>query len=63
MQAQIEILKLFSCLPFLLYASYSDLKHRKVSNRVWKGMLAALFVFVFAAEQMICQNPEFQRAI
>ncbi|MDD4748846.1 MAG: A24 family peptidase C-terminal domain-containing protein [Methanosarcinaceae archaeon] len=46
MQAQIEILTLFSCLPFLLYASYSDLKHRKVSNRVWKGMLAALFVFV-----------------
>lgn len=46
MQGLIEILKLAACLPFLLYASYADLKSRRVSNRVWKFMIASLSIFV-----------------
>lgn len=42
----IEALKLAACLPFLLYSSYSDLKTRRVSNRVWKLMLLSLSAFV-----------------
>lgn len=42
----IETFKLAACLPFLLYSSYSDLKTRRVSNRVWKLMLLSLSVFV-----------------
>lgn len=46
MQDLMEILKLIACLPFLLYACRSDLASRRVSNRVWKLMLSALFLFV-----------------
>lgn len=42
----IEILKIFISMPFLLYSCYSDLKSRRVSNRVWKYMLAAGSVFI-----------------
>lgn len=43
----IEILKILFCIPFLLYSCYSDLKYRRVSNRLWKYMLASGSVFVF----------------
>lgn len=43
----IEILKILFCLPFLLYSCYTDLKFRRVSNRLWKYMLASGSVFVF----------------
>lgn len=42
----IEILKIFFSMPFLLYSCYSDLKSRRVSNRVWKYMLVAGSVFI-----------------
>ncbi|MCQ1534530.1 peptidase A24 [Methanosarcina sp. KYL-1] len=42
----IEILKILFAMPFLLYSCYSDLKARRVSNRVWKYMLASGSVFI-----------------
>ncbi|KKH46544.1 A24 family peptidase C-terminal domain-containing protein [Methanosarcina sp. 1.H.A.2.2] len=42
----IEILKILFTMPFLLYACYTDLKARRVSNKVWKYMLASGSVFV-----------------
>lgn len=42
----IEILKILFTMPFLLYACYTDLKERRVSNKVWKCMLASGSVFV-----------------
>jgi preflagellin peptidase FlaK len=43
----IEILKILFSMPFLLYSCYTDLKSRRVSNKVWKYMLALGSVFVF----------------
>lgn len=43
----IEILKILFSMPFLLYSCYSDLKSRRVSNKVWKYMLASGSGFVF----------------
>lgn len=43
----IEILKILFSIPFLLYSCYSDLKFRRVSNKVWKYMLASGSGFVF----------------
>lgn len=34
-------------MPFLLYSCYTDLNSRRVSNKVWKYMLASGSVFVF----------------
>lgn len=42
----IEILKILFTVPFLLYSCYSDLKARRVSNKVWKCMLGLGSVFV-----------------
>jgi len=42
----IGLLKVLACMPFLLYSCYSDIKTRRVSNRVWPLMLAAGSVFV-----------------
>ncbi|MDD4498570.1 MAG: A24 family peptidase, partial [Methanosarcinaceae archaeon] len=42
----IEILKILFCMPFLLYSCYSDLKSRRVSNRLWKYMLVSGSGFV-----------------
>lgn len=42
----IEILKILFTMPFLLYGCYTDLKERRVSNKVWKYMLASGSVFV-----------------
>lgn len=43
----IEILKILSIMPFLLYSCYSDLESRMVSNKVWKYMLTAGSIFIF----------------
>ena len=43
----IEIIKIVFTIPFLLYSCYSDIKARRVSNRVWKCMLIFGSVFVF----------------
>ena len=43
----IEILKILFSMPFLLYACYSDIKSRRVSNKVWKYMLISGSIFVF----------------
>lgn len=37
----IELLKVLVCLPFLAYSCYSDIKTRRVSNKVWPIMLGA----------------------
>ena len=37
----IELLKVIVCLPFLAYSCYSDIKTRRVSNKVWPIMLGA----------------------
>ena len=42
----IEILKILFTMPFLLYSCYSDLKTRRVSNRLWKYMLVLGSVLV-----------------
>jgi preflagellin peptidase FlaK len=41
-----NVLKILFTMPFLLYSCYSDLKARRVSNMVWKYMLASGSVFV-----------------
>jgi preflagellin peptidase FlaK len=43
----IELLKILFSMPFLLYSCYSDINSRRVSNKVWKYMLASGSVFVF----------------
>lgn len=42
----IEILKILFTMPFLLYGCYTDLKARRVSNKLWKFMLASGSAFV-----------------
>ncbi len=36
---ELEILRVLVCLPFLAYACYTDLRTRRVSNRVWLVMI------------------------
>jgi preflagellin peptidase FlaK len=42
----IDILKILFCTPFLLYSCYSDIKTRRVSDKVWMIMLAGVIFFV-----------------
>ncbi len=42
----LEILKILFCAPFLLYACYSDIKKRSVTNDVWLIMLAGSIFFI-----------------
>jgi preflagellin peptidase FlaK len=42
----LDILKLLFCMPFLLYACYSDIKKRRVTNDVWLIMLAGSIFFI-----------------
>ncbi|HWR25035.1 MAG TPA: A24 family peptidase C-terminal domain-containing protein [Methanosarcina sp.] len=44
----IELFKILFSMPFLLYSCYSDINSRRVSNKVWKYMLASGSVFVFS---------------
>ncbi|VVB96432.1 Preflagellin peptidase [uncultured archaeon] len=41
----LETLKILFCIPFLLYACYSDIKKRSVSNNVWLTMLVGSIFF------------------
>jgi preflagellin peptidase FlaK len=42
----LDILKILFCTPFLLYASYSDIKNRRVTNNVWLLMLVGSIFFI-----------------
>ena len=42
----IDLLKVLYCTPFLLYSCYTDILTRRVSNQVWKVMLAGAIIFV-----------------
>src|SRR3970040_389536 len=42
----LDILKIIFCMPFLIYSCYSDIKTRRVSNKVWFVMLAGGILLV-----------------
>ncbi len=42
----LDILKILFCTPYLLYSCYSDIKTRRVTNRLWLMMLAGGAFFV-----------------
>lgn len=42
----LDILKILFCIPFLIYACYSDIKTRRVSNNVWLIMLIGNVFFI-----------------
>ena len=41
-----ELLKVLACMPFLLYACYSDIKTRRVVNEVWVVMFGVGYTFI-----------------
>ena len=42
----VDMLKIIFCTPFLLYSCYTDIKTRRVSNKVWHVMLSGGAFFV-----------------
>ena len=42
----LDILEILFCTPFLLYACYSDIKRRSVTNKVWLLMMAGSIFFI-----------------
>ncbi|MCD4807707.1 MAG: prepilin peptidase [Methanococcoides sp.] len=47
----IELLKVLVCMPFLLYSCYSDIKTRRVTNKLWPimlGVAAPLIIYDIA---------------
>lgn len=42
----LDLLKILFCIPFLLYSCYSDIRTRRVSNRVWLIMLFGNLFFI-----------------
>lgn len=42
----IDLLKVLFCTPFLLYSCYTDIKTRRVTNKLWLMMLAGGVFFV-----------------
>jgi len=42
----LDILKVLFCIPFLLYSCYTDIKTRRVTNKLWLVMLAGSAFFV-----------------
>jgi len=42
----VELLKIFICLPFLLYSCYLDVKTRRVTNSLWPKMLGAASILI-----------------
>ncbi len=42
----LDILKILFCTPFLIYSCYSDIKTRRVSNKLWLVMLAGGSPFI-----------------
>jgi preflagellin peptidase FlaK len=57
----IEILKILFTMPFLLYSCYSDLKARRVPNKVWKYMLG--FGSVFVVYEIIMDGVPYLKAL
>jgi len=45
-KSMLDILKILFCIPFLLYACYSDIKKRSVTNKVWQVMFAGSILFI-----------------
>lgn len=43
----LDILKILFCMPFLIYSCYSDVKTRRVTNKLWLIMLAGGSFLVF----------------
>ncbi len=41
-----ELLKVLACMPFLVYACYSDIKSRRVVNEVWVAMFGVCYIFI-----------------
>jgi len=41
----LDILKILFCIPFLVYSCYSDIKTRRVTNKLWLIMLAGGAIF------------------
>ncbi|MDW7726965.1 MAG: A24 family peptidase C-terminal domain-containing protein [Candidatus Methanoperedens sp.] len=44
----VDMLKILFCIPFLLYSCYTDIKTRRVVNRVWVIMLSGWAFFVIS---------------
>lgn len=42
----LDILKIIFCIPFLIYSCYSDIKTRRVTNKLWLIMLTGAFFFI-----------------
>ena len=42
----LDILKIIFCLPFLMYSCYSDIRTRRVTNRLWVVMLTGGIFFI-----------------
>ncbi len=42
----LDILKILFCMPFLIYSCYSDIKTRRVTNKLWLVMLAGGSPFI-----------------
>ncbi|MBN1133948.1 MAG: prepilin peptidase [Methanosarcinaceae archaeon] len=42
----LDLLKVLVCMLFLLYSCYSDIKTRRISNKIWSVMLAVGSVFI-----------------
>lgn len=42
----LDLLKIMFCTPFLLYSCYTDIKTRRVTNKLWLVMLAGSAFFV-----------------
>ena len=42
----LDLLKVLFCTPFLLYSCYTDIKTRRVTNKLWVVMLAGSVFFV-----------------
>ncbi len=49
-------LRIFSTLPFLVYAAYLDLKYREIDSRVWRYMTALGALFLLA-DIILTKNP------
>ncbi len=50
------LLRIFSTLPFLVYASFLDLKYREIDSRIWKSMVVLGVVFLII-DAIDSKNP------
>ncbi|VVB91590.1 Preflagellin peptidase [uncultured archaeon] len=42
----LDLLKILFCTPFLIYSCYTDIKTRRVSNKLWLVMISGSAIFV-----------------